>query len=373
MSFTKIDNPGRGNCAFYGFSIGLIDIIKHEYSRYGESATFSSLKRQVDDFQISLIDIINFDYFKQSKEVLDKMQHHLRTVLFEYRKQDIKDNKEHLPASNAYTNFAEMVWNYVRNEPTSTEFNELAKSNKTKNYAREIADQIIRLSRWYPKQPNNDKYNEEREAYFDKMIEKAFIKDVFIVGKNNELNSNSLIVNSLKDVTRNYRWGTQTDLQELARIYNLNLHTLINGNAPYEPVDTPRRPIITMNNQHNRHWTTCISFLGSSFKGKRYDSYTKDSVISKQEIKDIMQTYTQGFVASVTKRNHLEQAMQIIQLCDNSDFDVNDIVRMLSNYLQRSNFNNNSSFKKRADYIIARAEYFNEAADRKPNGHDLSV
>ncbi|PWY53792.1 hypothetical protein DGG96_20415, partial [Legionella qingyii] len=275
--------------------------------------------------------------------------------------------------STTYTNFAEMVWNYVRNEPTSPEFNELAKSNKTKNYAREIAAQIRRLSRWwYPEQPKNKEYNEEREAYFDKIIEKAFIKEVFIVGKNNKLNSNSLIVNSLKDVTRNYRWGTQTDLQELARIYNINLHTLINGNAPYKPADTPQRPIITMDNQHNLHWTTCISFLGSNFKGKRYDSYTKDSVISKQEIKDIMQTYTQGFVALVTKRNHLEKAMQIIQLCDNRDFNVSDIVRMLSNYLQRSNFNNNSSFKKRADYIIARAEYFNEAAD-KPDGLDLSV
>jgi hypothetical protein len=363
MSSSEINNPGKGNCAFYGFSIGLIDIIKHEYARYGSSSTFSFFKNQSNDFTISLTEIINFDYFKQSKRLLDEMQQHLRHILFAYRQQNILDSHEALSASNTYVNFAEMVWNYVRNQATSSNFNELAKSEETKNYARKIADRIKKLSKWYPDRREEVVYNQEREAYFHNIIEQAFINDVFVLGNMNQLKIDSLIVRAMSEVTRNYRWGTQTDLNELAHIFNINLHTLINGHAPYTPTDTSRRPIITLDNKHNYHWTTHISFLGSGYLGKTYDVALRDSVLSKQELKEILQSYTHGFMAFVGKRNHMEKAKELIEHCNSNDFDVNDIVRMLSNYLERGKFTHNSSFKKRADYIIARAEYFNEAPD----------
>lgn len=363
MTYSEIDNPGKGNCAFYGFSVGLIDIIKHEYARNDASPTFSALQNKaVGDFDISLDEVVNFDYYNQSIELLDKMQQCLRTILLEHRKQDIINNNQGISASNTYVNFAEMVRNYVRHQSTSPYFNELAKSDGVRRYARQVAVKIQKLSRWYPEKNENNAYSWQREAYFDNIIEKAFRDDVFVAGNYNQMKQGSLIVNAMSDITRNYRWGTQTDLNELAAIFDVNLHTLINGKTPYTPVDKPQRPIITMNNKHNTHWTTRLSFVGSGFTGRQYDAYTKNSVITKKEIKDIMQTYTKGFMALMSTRNHKEKANQIIERCNDNDFNVHDIVRMLDNYLKPGKFAPNSSFKRRADYIMARAEYFNEAS-----------
>lgn len=359
MVFFEIDNPGKGNCAFYGFAIGLIDIIKHEYAIAGTSSTYDALASRIDNFAVNLDEVLSFNFKHQSKLILDRMQTSLRVILLNHRKQELVDNKESLSTSMTFNHFGEIVRNYLDNRSTRSTFNELAKSAPLKYSALNVARQIQRVMKRYQQKPSNLNYRQKWEAYIDKVIAKAFIDDVYTSGAEVGLRNDSLVIAAMADVTVNFRWGTQTDLNDLARIFNVNLHTLRNGTADYHPTDTPLRPIITMNNKRNRHWTTQLSFVGTGFTGKEYSVASKDSVLSKQEIIAIMQTYTNGFISRVTSRNHRGKAQDIITQCYDAELTVTDIVTALEAYLKDSDFTVNSSFQKRTRYILARAAFHN--------------
>jgi len=351
----EINNPGKGNCAFYGFSIGLISIIKREMVRDKKSATFTLLKNSClafdKDFDIDITDILSFNYSSQSPVLLNKMQMHLREILYRHRIQDLVNNRNNLSASRTFCNFSAMA-----RGSGLPDFNELVKSKELQQYTVETANKIKRHKKWFPDDKNT-------QRFIDSIVEKSFISDVFEkpdVPSSIELNQKSLVVTALKEVTTNYRWGTQRDLNELASIFKVNLHTLVNGESLQAFRDEPSRPVITMNNKHNMHWTTKLPFLPDNFSGKKYDDCTRDICITKREIKAILSSYTTGFRSIFTKRNHERFAMQMIGLCKNSQVDVNEIVKQIRDYAHDNLFADNSSIKKRLNYILARADYSKE-------------
>ncbi|WP_133137146.1 hypothetical protein [Legionella rowbothamii] len=69
---------------------------------------------------------------------------------------------------------------------------------------------------------------------------------------------NSAIPSAIERITQNYFWGTHLDLDYLAYPFEVNLHTLENKIQKYPFNDEPDRPILTVNNEGNGHWTTLV-------------------------------------------------------------------------------------------------------------------
>ncbi len=68
----------------------------------------------------------------------------------------------------------------------------------------------------------------------------------------------SMIPPAIQRITQNYFWGTHLDLDYLSYPFEVNLHTLENKQQKYPFTDLPDRPILTVNNEGNGHWTTFI-------------------------------------------------------------------------------------------------------------------
>ncbi|WP_131782897.1 hypothetical protein [Legionella gresilensis] len=385
MIIKEIDNPGKGNCAFYAFAIGLIDIIKHEIAREGVSATFQKLKilsmevldLSADAFPIKLNEINEFNFSDQSISLLNKIQYCFRHIIYNHRKRELFDKPLNSPDEfppTAFIDFTEMVHCFAKNDSTDNHYNGLINSSAAREYGIEVANKIKvlrqrreRLSRWYPENPQDKNYNDARRKYmfnsFDepinRLILEAFKEDVYMKTESSiQLKSNSCIVAAMKDITVNYRWGTHRDLDDLANIFEINFNTFNYGrnNYLYGSANIANRPSITLNNRNNGHWTTNLTFLGH-FRGKQYGDFSKDSILTKEEIKNILLTYTSGWKALITTRHHLPKAKELIKDCDSEKQSIFDILVKLNQYSSDIEYASNSSFKKRLDYILARAKY----------------
>ncbi|WP_419420826.1 hypothetical protein ACNVED_05890 [Legionella sp. D16C41] len=380
MIIKEIDNPGRGNCAFYAFAIGIIDIIKHEAARGGDSVTFKKFydlsRTASQEFSITLEDIKKFDYNNQDYSLLNEMQSCLRFIIYNHRKVELLTRSLNSPDEvppTAFIDFMEMVHCFAKDEPAEANYNSLIYSTGVREYAKEIANKIKlmnqrmeRLAKWYPENKTDKDYSEARRKYmfnhFDepinRLILKAFKDDLYVNDSPTlKLKNTSYILAAIKNITVNNCWGTHRDLDELASIFKIDLNTINYGNVRYlYGADRgSKSPTITLNNKNNGHWTTNLTFLGH-FNGKKYDIFTKDSILTKEEIKKILLTYTSGWKAILTNRHHLIKAQALIDACNNKQTDILNILDNLIAYTANTNFAANSSFKKRVDYILERAK-----------------
>ncbi|MGL5743291.1 MAG: hypothetical protein ACRCXC_12560 [Legionella sp.] len=62
----------------------------------------------------------------------------------------------------------------------------------------------------------------------------------------------------MQKITEDFVWAGHLDLDYLAHAFEVNLHTLENGEATYPFQDIAIRHTITVNNEDNRHWTTKV-------------------------------------------------------------------------------------------------------------------
>jgi hypothetical protein len=81
------------------------------------------------------------------------------------------------------------------------------------------------------------------------------------------ISPNSAIPTAIARITQNYFWGTHLDLDYLAYPFEVNLHTLENRIQKYPFNDVPTRPILTVNNEGNGHWTTFIEEIQTVVAG----------------------------------------------------------------------------------------------------------
>ena len=61
-----VDNPGSGNCAFYAFAIGLINIIQYE-NQTGTCSTFNKWVEFDSSINAYYIRLVKFDFNKNEK------------------------------------------------------------------------------------------------------------------------------------------------------------------------------------------------------------------------------------------------------------------------------------------------------------------
>ncbi|MFJ1266965.1 hypothetical protein ACD661_00180 [Legionella lytica] len=69
----------------------------------------------------------------------------------------------------------------------------------------------------------------------------------------------SIVSTAMQRIMQDRLWGTHLDLDYLSYPFNVNLHTLENYQQKYVFRDLPGRPVLTLNNEGNGHWTTFIA------------------------------------------------------------------------------------------------------------------
>ena len=351
----EVDNRGKGNCAFYSFSIALIDIIKHEQHRNNESPTLARWIEFIPEIENQRDAILNFNFQRQNNELLDILQRSLREITYQQQYQQLDTGRfladNEIKGLAIYTKFAELCWNY----PRVSACNDLAKSTQIKQLVKKIKDKT-----------NKKNVDEEEE------ILETFLIDVYGMDYKKfprQLNEKSAILKAIQAVIikKPLWWGTHDNLNRLAQAFDVRLEYYINGVLPYEAQQEPR-PVVRVNNIKNGHWTTFIitSNLVPNSSNQNYQRFFRDSFLTKNEIKKIYLTYTKGF-HSWFGRTHQAKAEEIVNLCDNIDSTVEDIIADLRNYLINPAFpfNEDSSFKKRANYILARNQFYNGALQQE--------
>lgn len=285
-----IDNPGRGNCAFYAFAIGLIEIIKEE-QMYGNKTKYNYWVTKYPSLADQYDAICAFDYKQPNNILLDKLQRSLRNVAYNFQvrelrqacimatapddlenedltlsqyqdamirlhtdkptdpyKNALKRKYQTITGNSTYIHFAAMY--YGNREDTREGLNPFAGSGAVKKALKDLDRSKI-------------------EANFeDLVLVPLFLKLLYgaeqalkPITQETELYPASPILSGMGNITQEFYWGTALDMDYLATIFAVNLHTLENGVAPRLEGrgDIPDRHTITLNNNSNIHWTTQVN------------------------------------------------------------------------------------------------------------------
>lgn len=252
LKVRTINNPGKGNCGFYAFAIGLIDLIQEERT-YNCSVVFDRWIKLEPSVRECYKSICSYDFDKPNLKLLEALQRILRTITFNIQIEELKqacaaakeeDEYQALVATSSYRKFAEMYYGV----DLDSRFNELSKSPIIKKTIAKI---------------DKSKVVEEHEALVLAPIFMSLIYGEGIIPGTITLTTkpspNSPIINALRGITQNYVWATHLELDYLANAFEVNLHPLENGLARYPFQDIPYRHTITVNNQFNIHWTTQVT------------------------------------------------------------------------------------------------------------------
>lgn len=290
LQVKRINNPGGGDCAFYAFAIGLIDIIQEEQV-IGKQDMFNRWVALAPSLNALYDSICRFDMKKQDVELLKRLQKTLRTIYYETQLQQLreacvkstKDNRyKFLTATKIYNDFSALYYGIV--EKINAAFNLNANYNLFAN-----SKKLRGLVAGLPKSKLETSEEKITEAY-NKAVKLIFtVKDLNSIEiiKNNEqlilapllirliygskvtldtlteetpVNPESLIIKLMQRITQDGVWGTLSDLTHLASVFNVNLCTYLNNQRqPFEA--EPAYHTIFMNNENDIHWTTrvCIA------------------------------------------------------------------------------------------------------------------
>lgn len=260
-----IDNPGGGDCGFYAFAIGLIDIILKEYALTGKSKTYDQWKSQGLN-HVSLQEILDIDLNElyhspgnYKKELLFKLQMSLRTIACNIYKNEpinrikteavLKDRRANIEATPIFCKFMELVDFFLGigdSLAKISQFNELALSREVQELAMETAQSLVPLL--------TDKSEKEARRIQNARVKEVLLKDIVVDEK---ANPDSIILKGMDKIKEKGRWATHYDLKEIADQLHVNLHVVGKENGR----DTPSYPVITLYNMGNSHWTTKVTLV----------------------------------------------------------------------------------------------------------------
>ncbi|KTD64910.1 Dot/Icm T4SS effector [Legionella santicrucis] len=263
MSF-RINNPGGGDCGFYAFAIGLIDVIQQEYYSNGNSKTFNRWKKEGLGMNLQDILAIDLDWlaclpYNYKKDQLIALQMSLRNITVNVNKEDLlnriyieltsNEEQTKIEGSIVYGKFMELVQFYLSRDSSLeqiSQYNELALSPEVLQLAQNTARSLRPMLRGQP---------------FDKAqkIENTYVKEVLLIDvlSINDRNSHSVILNGIEQIKQRGRWATHSDLNGVAERLKINFH--VTGQVNGTP--NPDYPTITLNNEGNAHWTTTVGRL----------------------------------------------------------------------------------------------------------------
>ncbi|HHF7368379.1 TPA: hypothetical protein ACPSKY_003536 [Legionella bozemanae] len=287
-----LDNPGGGDCGFYAFAIGLIDIIQKEHALTGKSKTYEQWRIQ-SLRHVSLQEILDFDlnelyhsHGNYKEELLFKLQMSLRIIAFNVYKNEplnriitediLKDGRGNISATPIFCKFVELIDFYLGKNDRSlaviSQFNELALSPEVQRLAQETAQSLVLKLK--------GKGDKEAQKIQNVYVKEVLEKDI-IVGR--KANPDSVILKGMEKIKEKGRWATHYDLKEIADQLHVNLHVVGKENGR----DKPSYPIITLHNWGNAHWTTKVTIVKKS-KGLAAPNEPGGSVLSHSSSKKII-------------------------------------------------------------------------------------
>lgn len=216
-----IDNPGGGNCGYYGFAIALIEQIQQQVRANGRSALFDKWQGMgLKDVLLTQIQAFDLAALARSprryqKELLDKLQQSLRELGFEQARQAAQG--KHVDQSSLFNKFCAIVMGEA-----DAQYNEL----QTPAVHKFIRQQNL---------PPNSSFSR---------LQAVFKADV--------AKPSSVILQAALRVTEPGYWATHTELAQVAEALGVNLKVagMADGKALTD------RPTITLVNQGNYHWQT---------------------------------------------------------------------------------------------------------------------
>ncbi|MBL7480458.1 hypothetical protein [Legionella bononiensis] len=248
----EVDNPGAGDCAFYAFAIGLINIIQEENS-YKSKLMFDRLVAYDESLRDQFDAIINFNVDLPNNELLDQLQTTLRLVDYHYRLNELKeacanpkDDYAQLVANSNFINFAALYYNDPQD--IDPHYNEFANSDIIQIVLADIdRSQVLE--------------NYEHLTLVPLFLTLMYGEEVVptSITKDTLPSSTSPIIDCMSNITQQAYWGTHLDLDYLARAFEVNLHIYENAHPIQEFHDVPERHTITLRNQNNAHWVTEVT------------------------------------------------------------------------------------------------------------------
>lgn len=264
----KINNPGGGDCAFYAFAIGLIDIIQKEYQDNNDSPTFNKWQNLGLD-GVSVNELLQTDLCDFSKSprkdanfILSKLQLSLRLISVNASKDDLLDkirresqttgNTSYIESSPIYGKFMELVKAHIQQIPSRRTLKEMGKFNELA-----LSPACVRLAQTTAKSLEpilKNKSFAEIQLIENRCVKQALLKDVI---SDEKINTHSAILMAIGIINMKGRWGTHSDLKEIAAKLDVNLcvDNTLNGAMVIG------LPTVLVNNHGNAHWTTTIELL----------------------------------------------------------------------------------------------------------------
>ena len=264
----EINNPGGGDCAFYAFAIGLIDIIQKEHQEAGTSLTFNRWQN-LGLNGVRVHELLKIDLYRLSESpctyslaLLSKLQQSLRLITANAWKEELLDKiaRESMMEGSAsviegspiYGKFMELVDAHINALPSRRTLKEMGKFNELALSADCI--QLAKTTAWALKTQLQGKSFVETQVIENSLVKQALLRDVLL---QNQVNTASAVLASIDQISRNGRWGTHSDLNEIATRFNVNLNiaNMLNGAMKVE------LPTITLHNKNDVHWTTEVDLV----------------------------------------------------------------------------------------------------------------
>lgn len=257
-----IDNPSGGDCGFYAFSIGLIEIIQTENKQTkGNSPTFNRwLQNGLKNTSLNEILEIDLETLSNAPgsyktSLLNTLQMSVRHISAEAIKDDLyekikyeqstKDHGTVIEGSSVYVYFMELVNEYSKPNPSKaaiikmSTFNELALSPEVKQLAIATSQELTQ------------KLKKVKDFATRQKIENNYVKEVVV---NNVTNPSSVILKAVDLIKEKGRWANHCNLKEAGSKLEVNLNVL----NEYNGAEIHARPTIFLINNDNIHWTTQV-------------------------------------------------------------------------------------------------------------------
>ena len=261
-----LDNPGGGNCGYYAFSIGIIQVIQAELAK-GTSPLLTRLKSFAPE-----LDEQNFKEFKFSayndnvnvyqRDFLDSLQATLRSIavigynedLLAVVKEEALRFKETLSLVNGnetFSKFMQVVYLQQGQQSPDIPYNELASSKKVKALATQVNNQFNSLAGFNDTNQNNDQN-------LVNIAKKLFSDDV--LHEENIPKTDSVILSALEKINEGGYWATHDHLKQIAAKLKVNLN--IDDQDVGANLDD--QSTVVLKNQNNEHWTTKVGSITES-------------------------------------------------------------------------------------------------------------
>lgn len=242
---TRVDNPGQGNCMFYAFAIGLINIIQQEHL-VNKTVFFNQWLALDPTVQPYFDKIVAMDLQHPDVGLLKVLQRQLRQLIFDVRIKELREaaGKKTTTAWLSNSTYMEFAGYFFENTVRDS-------SNPFSGVHLEVV---------LPAK------NGRTEAEYDQLKLRVFLNFLYGALKKKKIDvntpflDNSPIVAALEQIKQEGHWGTYSDLNVLAELFKVNLHVYENRRPRFEErKDIPTQHTMNINNEANMHWTTQIT------------------------------------------------------------------------------------------------------------------